>query len=61
MLSMLHALAAEASTREIWWLHGTRSGREHPFAEEARALLEALAHTHSYICYSSPVPGIGPM
>ena len=60
VLSMLHALAAEASTREIWWLHGTRSGREHPFAEEARALLEALAHPHSYICYSSPAPGDRP-
>jgi MOSC domain-containing protein YiiM/ferredoxin-NADP reductase len=60
VLSMLHALAAEASTREIWWLHGTRSGREHPFAEEARALREALAHPHSYICYSSPAPGDRP-
>ena len=36
VLAMLHALAAEASTREIWWLYGTRSGREHPFAEETR-------------------------
>ncbi len=36
VLAMLHALAAEASTREIWWLYGTRNGREHPFAEETR-------------------------
>jgi ferredoxin-NADP reductase/MOSC domain-containing protein YiiM len=56
VLAMLHALAAEASTREIWWLYGTRSGREHPFAEEVRELLKALAHHHSYICYSSPDP-----
>ena len=56
VLAMLHALAAEASTREIWWLYGTRNGREHPFAEEARGLLEALAHRHSYVCYSSPDP-----
>jgi ferredoxin-NADP reductase/MOSC domain-containing protein YiiM len=54
VLAMLHALAAEASTREIWWLYGTRNGREHPFAGETRGLLEALAHRHSYICYSSP-------
>lgn len=54
VLSMLHALAAEASTREIWWLYGTRSGREHPFAEETRGLLKALAHRHSHICYSAP-------
>jgi ferredoxin-NADP reductase/MOSC domain-containing protein YiiM len=56
VLAMLHALAAEASTREIWWLYGTRNGREHPFAEEARALLKGLAHSRGHICYSSPSP-----
>jgi ferredoxin-NADP reductase/MOSC domain-containing protein YiiM len=56
VLAMLHALAAEASRREIWWLYGTRSGREHPFAKEVRELLEALALHRSYICYSSPDP-----
>jgi ferredoxin-NADP reductase/MOSC domain-containing protein YiiM len=56
VLAMLHALTAEASTREIWWLYGTRNGREHPFAEEARGLLAVLPHRHSHICYSSPAP-----
>jgi MOSC domain-containing protein YiiM/ferredoxin-NADP reductase len=56
VLAMLHALAAEASTREIWWLYGTRNGREHPFAGETRGLLNALAHHHGQICYSSPDP-----
>jgi ferredoxin-NADP reductase/MOSC domain-containing protein YiiM/ferredoxin len=56
VLAMLHALAAEASTREIWWLYGTRNGREHPFAEEARGLLKSLAHYHTRISYSSPDP-----
>jgi ferredoxin-NADP reductase/MOSC domain-containing protein YiiM len=56
VLAMLHALAAEASTREIWWLYGTRNGREHPFAEETRELLKALAHCRSQICYSTPDP-----
>ncbi len=54
VLAMLHALKAEASTRQIWWLHGARSGHEHPFAAEARDLLEALPHHTSYVCYSSP-------
>ena len=54
VLAMLHALAGEASTREIWWLYGARNGREHPFAEEARELLGKLVHSHSHICYSSP-------
>lgn len=57
VLAMLHALATEASTREIWWLHGTRNGREHAFAAEARELLGTLASRHSYICYSAPEPG----
>lgn len=56
VLAMLHALAAEASTREVWWLYGTRNGREHPFAEETRGLLDALPHHHRHICYSSPDP-----
>ena len=54
VLAMLHALAAEASTREIWWLYGARNGREHPFVEETRSLLKALARSHSHIRYSSP-------
>jgi len=57
---MLHALAAEASPREIWWLYGTLNGREHPFAEEARGLLAALPHRHSHICYSAPDPADQP-
>jgi ferredoxin-NADP reductase/MOSC domain-containing protein YiiM len=56
VLAMLHALAAEASTREIWWLYGARNRSEHPFAEETRGLLKGLVHGHSHICYSSPSP-----
>lgn len=56
VLSMLHALAAEASPRDVWWLHGARRGREHPFAQETRTLLEALAHGHRHIRYSAPDP-----
>jgi ferredoxin-NADP reductase/MOSC domain-containing protein YiiM len=56
VLAMLSTLAAEASTREVWWLHGARNGREHPFARETRALLEALRHVHRLICYSAPLP-----
>lgn len=60
VLAMLHALAAEASTRDVWWLYGTRSSREHPFADEARSLLAALPHHQSRICYSSPDPADRP-
>ena len=54
VLAMLHALADEASPRDVWWLYGTRNGREHPFAEEARRLLTALPRRHSHIRYSAP-------
>jgi ferredoxin-NADP reductase/MOSC domain-containing protein YiiM len=54
VLAMLHALAADASLREVWWLYGARDGREHPFAKEMRALVIVLARSRSHICYSSP-------
>ncbi len=54
VLAMLHALAAEGSTRQVWWLHGAHDGQHHAFADEARGLVHALAHARSYICYSQP-------
>jgi ferredoxin-NADP reductase/MOSC domain-containing protein YiiM/ferredoxin len=56
VLAMLHGLVAEASPRESWWIYGARDGAEHPFAAEARTLLEALPRSHSHIRYSSPGP-----
>ena len=60
VLAMLHALAAEQSPREIWWLHGGRNGTEHPFAAEVRSLLEVLPAGRSYICYSAVGRVMGP-
>ncbi|KRQ00915.1 MOSC and FAD-binding oxidoreductase domain-containing protein [Bradyrhizobium manausense] len=57
VLAMLHALAAEPSQRDVWWLHGARNGREHAFAVEVRELLTRLPHHHRHICYSRPDPG----
>ncbi|HEY0785444.1 MAG TPA: MOSC and FAD-binding oxidoreductase domain-containing protein [Acidobacteriaceae bacterium] len=56
VLAMLHALAGApaSSAREIWWCYGTRNGREHPFATEARALLARLPHSHALVAYSRP-------
>ena len=56
-LAMLHALAEEHSEREIWWLHGARSSRDHSFAAEARGLLTSLRNVHTHVCYSRPGPG----
>ena len=56
VLAMLHALAQEHSDREIWWLHGARSSRDHPFAAEARALLASLPNVRTHVYYSRPGP-----
>ncbi len=56
VLAMLHALAAERSARQVWWLYGARSGKEHPFAEEARRLVRSLPHCQSSVQYSQPRP-----
>jgi ferredoxin-NADP reductase len=54
---MLHALAAERSARDVWWLHGARSRSGEPFAAESRSLLARLPHAHRHVCYSHPGPG----
>jgi ferredoxin-NADP reductase/MOSC domain-containing protein YiiM/ferredoxin len=53
-MSMLHALAAEKSQREIWWIYGARNRDDHPFAEESRSLLKQLSRGRAYIVYSRP-------
>jgi MOSC domain-containing protein YiiM/ferredoxin-NADP reductase/ferredoxin len=60
VLAILHALAAQRSAREIWWLYGARNGAHHPFAAESRALLRLLPHAHSRIWYSRPAPNDRP-
>ena len=56
VLAMLHALHDSGSTREIWWLHGTRNGAEHAFAREAGSMLAAMPNAHSRVWYSRPGP-----
>jgi ferredoxin-NADP reductase/MOSC domain-containing protein YiiM len=54
LMSMLHALAAEKSQREVWWIYGARNRVDHPFAEESRSLLKQLSRGREYIVYSRP-------
>ena len=56
VLAMLHALVAEGTSRQVWWLHGARNRAEHAFAAEAAALLAELPNAHVHICYSRPGP-----
>jgi ferredoxin-NADP reductase len=54
VMSMLHALAAERSQRQVWWIYGARDRANHPFAEESRSLLRQLSRERSYVVYSRP-------
>ncbi len=54
LMAMLHALAARASPRPVWWIYGARNRLDHPFAREARELLAKLPHAWSHVQYSQP-------
>ena len=54
VLSMLHALAAEGSQRQVWWIYGARNRDQHPFADESRSVLKQLPGGQTYIAYSRP-------
>jgi ferredoxin-NADP reductase len=54
VMAMLHALAAQASPRPVWWIYGARNRLDHPFAVEAHDLLAKLPNARSYILYSRP-------
>jgi ferredoxin-NADP reductase/MOSC domain-containing protein YiiM/ferredoxin len=56
VMAMLHALHDRRSTRDIWWLHGTRNRDKHAFAQETRSLLATLGSAHSRVWYSNPGP-----
>jgi ferredoxin-NADP reductase/MOSC domain-containing protein YiiM len=52
VLAMLHRLAAQASTRRVWWIHTTRDARGQAFAAEAQSLLAALPNGHQRVVYT---------
>ena len=54
LMAMLYELATTRSLRSVLWLHAARDGEHHPFAGEVRALMHALPHGRSYVCYSDP-------
>jgi ferredoxin-NADP reductase len=60
VLAMLHVLATTTPERDVWWLYGARDRGEHPFAEEARALLAIMPNGHSRVLYSAPGAGDRP-
>jgi ferredoxin-NADP reductase/MOSC domain-containing protein YiiM len=53
VLAMLHALAAQHSEREVWWLHITRDAQSLAFGEEVGGLIESLAHARQHVFYTA--------
>lgn len=55
LLSMLYDLADEKSDRPVWFVHGARDGRHHPFAREVRDLEKCKQNVCVHVRYSKPV------
>ncbi|MGO4444757.1 MOSC domain-containing protein [Mycobacterium sp. 2YAF39] len=53
VLAMLHALAAQHSEREIWWLHITRDAHTLAFGGEVGELIESLARARQHVFYTA--------
>lgn len=53
VLAMLHRLAADHSSRPVWWLHTVRNAAHHAFADEARDLLATLPNAREHVFYTA--------
>ncbi len=59
VLAMLHALAAARSSRDIWWLHTTRSRETQAFAAEVTTLIESLPQARQQVFYTQTQGRLG--
>jgi ferredoxin-NADP reductase len=53
LLSMLNAVAAQQSTREVWFFYGVTHSGEHILREHFENLARALPSLHLHVCYSA--------
>jgi len=56
MISMLNAIVVAGSKRAVWFIHGTRNGREHAMGEHVRQVAAAHDNVRAHIVYSRPGP-----
>jgi ferredoxin-NADP reductase len=56
VLSMLHHLVDQRSTRDIWWIHAARGPKEDALAGETKSLLASLPNPHVHLFYSAATP-----
>ncbi len=54
VLSMLNAVAASHSTREVWFFYGVRNKAEHIMREHFAMMEREYPNFHINICYSEP-------
>ncbi|MDG4824486.1 MOSC and FAD-binding oxidoreductase domain-containing protein [Asanoa sp. WMMD1127] len=53
VLAMLHRLAADGDTRQIWWIHTTHDQRQYAFGPEIQGLLAKLPNAQEHVYYST--------
>ncbi len=56
MISMLNAIVESGSQRPVWFVHGTRDGRDHAMAAHIRRMAMENANVHVHVSYSQPRP-----
>jgi ferredoxin-NADP reductase len=58
VLAMLHALAAEASPREVWWIYGARNGSEQSKASPRASSFNTPRRRKGSGILTEPIAGI---
>jgi ferredoxin-NADP reductase len=54
MIAMANALIEAKATREIWFFHGARNGRDHMFKAYMNGLASENKNVRMHVCYSKP-------
>ena len=56
MVSMLNTIVHGGAGRAVWFVHGSRNGREHAMGAHVRRLAQEHENVHVHIRYSQPDP-----
>jgi len=56
MISMLNAIVESGNQRTVWFVHGSRDGRDHAMGAHIRGLAAERDHVHVHVSYSQPRP-----
>ena len=54
MISMLNTLVEMKSSREVWFIHGARNGREHALGTHVREMIRSYVNLNAFFTYSRP-------